>query len=404
MRREPAATRRGTRAHFALAIILLAFAMFVVVTTEFVVVSLLPAMASDLKVSLAEAGWFVTWFALAAALLGPPLTMLAGRCDPRHVLVAAAIVFAAGNLAIALVPHYSVVVAVRVLQGCALPAIASVAIVAAARLAGARTRGVGNLARQCRRGRRDRAGHSRRRDGGGQGRLARELCGPRAARPCLGSSRRRLVSAHGSCEAAIDADGGLAAVAAGLPDASPAVGCHVHGDVCRLHLYRGACSVPWLHLDAATIAWALMGFGLAGVFGNWVAGRMVDRDPLAAAAWVALRSHAGYGGGRTRGEELVGYARRRCRVVGRRAHGGLRHQPGPRHEGRTRGAGLRHVAEYLGLQSGHRPWRSSRRSNRGPLWRRRGRLRRCRRRGGCSPRSDRDEGEPGAPAAACAPH
>jgi predicted MFS family arabinose efflux permease len=31
-----------------------------------------------------------------------------------------------------------------------------------------------------------------------------------------------------------------------------------------------------------------MGFGLAGVFGNWVAGRMVDRDPLAATAWVAF--------------------------------------------------------------------------------------------------------------------
>lgn len=126
---------------FTLAVGLLAFTIFVIVTTEFVVVGLLPAMAKDLNLSLAEAGWFVTWFALAAALLGPPLTMLAGRCDPRHVLITAAIIFAAGNLAIALAPHYFIVVAVRLLQGCALPAVVSVASVAAARLAGAEREG-----------------------------------------------------------------------------------------------------------------------------------------------------------------------------------------------------------------------------------------------------------------------
>jgi DHA1 family inner membrane transport protein len=106
------------------------------VTTEFVVVGLLPAIAGDLNLSLAEAGWLVSWFALAAALLGPPLTMLAGRYEPRRVLVAAAIVFAGGNLAAALVPHHSILIAVRLVQGCALPVFASVAIVAAARLAG----------------------------------------------------------------------------------------------------------------------------------------------------------------------------------------------------------------------------------------------------------------------------
>jgi MFS transporter, DHA1 family, inner membrane transport protein len=129
---------------FALAVGLLVFAIFVVVTTEFVVVGLLPAMAGDLNVSLAEAGWFVTWFAFAAALLGPPLTMFASRHDPRHVLVATALVFAAGNLAAALAPQYSLVVAVRVLQGCALPVFASIAIVAAARLAGAGREGWAN--------------------------------------------------------------------------------------------------------------------------------------------------------------------------------------------------------------------------------------------------------------------
>jgi DHA1 family inner membrane transport protein len=39
--------------------------------------------------------------------------------------------------------------------------------------------------------------------------------------------------------------------------------------------------------DGAIIAWLLLGFGLAGALGNWIAGRVVDRDPLAATASVA---------------------------------------------------------------------------------------------------------------------
>jgi len=42
------------------------------------------------------------------------------------------------------------------------------------------------------------------------------------------------------------------------------------------------------NIDGSTIGWVLMGFGLAGVLGNWVSGRVVDRDPIAASAWVAF--------------------------------------------------------------------------------------------------------------------
>jgi DHA1 family inner membrane transport protein len=40
--------------------------------------------------------------------------------------------------------------------------------------------------------------------------------------------------------------------------------------------------------DGTIIGGMLIGFGLAGVLGNWIAGRVVDRDPLAATGWVAL--------------------------------------------------------------------------------------------------------------------
>jgi DHA1 family inner membrane transport protein len=286
---EPAVTLVGNARHalsFTLAVGLLTFAMFVVVTTEFVVVGLLPAMASDLNVSLADAGWFVTWFALAAALLGPPLTMLAGRRDPRHVLVTTAIIFAAGNLAIALVPHYTVVIAVRVLQGCALPAVASVAIVAAARMAGA----------------------------GREGWAISLVNIGIVAATVLGVPAGAMMADRAGWAASFAGLGLLGLISAGLvavwfprmeiakqpsmlTEASllwrPTFLMHLLlSGVMFTAMFAGYTYIAALlgtvaDLDGATIAWALMGFGLAGAFGNWVAGRRVDRDPLAATAWVA---------------------------------------------------------------------------------------------------------------------
>jgi len=115
---------------------MLAFATGVVVTTEFIVVGLLPAMARDLDLDVLEAGRFVSWFALASALFGPPLTIAASRARPRRVVAAALGVFALGNLAAALLPSYSLILAVRVVQGAALPALVSVGSVAIAELAG----------------------------------------------------------------------------------------------------------------------------------------------------------------------------------------------------------------------------------------------------------------------------
>lgn len=128
------AKARPARA-FGLAIGLLAFANFVIVTSEFIVVGLLPAMASDLGVSLAEAGRLVTWFALAAAIAGPPATMLAARSEPKLIVMLTALVIAAGNLAVVLAPRYEALVVVRIAQGCALTVFVSVSTVAAGFLA-----------------------------------------------------------------------------------------------------------------------------------------------------------------------------------------------------------------------------------------------------------------------------
>lgn len=62
---------------------LLAVVTAIIIAVEFAVVGLLPPMARDLGVSLAQAGGLVSAFAFAAAFLGPILTLAAARFEPR---------------------------------------------------------------------------------------------------------------------------------------------------------------------------------------------------------------------------------------------------------------------------------------------------------------------------------
>ncbi len=105
----------------------LAAAIAVIVAIEFIAVGLLPVLARSMKLSLTEAGAFVTVFAVAAGLLGPPLTMLTERLEPRRTLVLVLVVFGVGNLMAALFADPVIVIAARVAQGAALPVFVSVA-------------------------------------------------------------------------------------------------------------------------------------------------------------------------------------------------------------------------------------------------------------------------------------
>ncbi|MPZ19285.1 MAG: MFS transporter [Luteitalea sp.] len=115
---------------------LFAFAVAVVVTTEFIVVGLVPMIARDLAISLSESGRLVTWFALSSAFLGPPLTIGVSKLEARPVLVVALLIFGLGGLAATVIPSYPILVAVRVVQGAALPVFVSVGSAAIARIAG----------------------------------------------------------------------------------------------------------------------------------------------------------------------------------------------------------------------------------------------------------------------------
>lgn len=121
---------------FTLAALTLGFANFAAVTTEFVVPGILAPMAKDIGVTVEKIGSLVTYFALGAGLAGPPIAAWAARLRPRTVLVAAMLLFMISNLAIAYVPSYTVMVAARIAQGSALPAIVSISSTTLAELAG----------------------------------------------------------------------------------------------------------------------------------------------------------------------------------------------------------------------------------------------------------------------------
>jgi len=93
----------------------LALGTFAIGTESFMIAGLLPSIASDLAVSVSEAGLLVTAFALTYALGGPLLAVLSGNVKRRSVLVGGMAVFAVGN-ALAFASHsYTGLLVARVL-------------------------------------------------------------------------------------------------------------------------------------------------------------------------------------------------------------------------------------------------------------------------------------------------
>ncbi|MBK0394908.1 MFS transporter [Ramlibacter algicola] len=98
-----------------LPVLALALAAFAVGTTEFVIMGLLPAVATDLGVGLPDAGLLVTGYALGVAFGAPPVAALAARVQPHRSLAALMLVFIAGNLVCAVAPDYRTLMAGRII-------------------------------------------------------------------------------------------------------------------------------------------------------------------------------------------------------------------------------------------------------------------------------------------------
>ncbi len=123
-------------ANGALAVLLLAISAFVIVTTEFIIVGLLPSMARDLGMSIASAGRLVTLFAFTVMLFGPLLTGLVSHFDRKKLFVALLFLFAFSNALVAIASNVWIVAIGRVLPALALPVFWGTSSETAAQLAG----------------------------------------------------------------------------------------------------------------------------------------------------------------------------------------------------------------------------------------------------------------------------
>jgi predicted MFS family arabinose efflux permease len=93
----------------------LALGTFAIGTEGFMIAALLPIIAEDIRVSVAEAGLLVSIFALAYATSSPLLTALTGRVDRRRLLIASMSLFAMLNMAAAMAHSFLGLAAARVL-------------------------------------------------------------------------------------------------------------------------------------------------------------------------------------------------------------------------------------------------------------------------------------------------
>lgn len=92
----------------------LAVTSFVIGTTEFVIMGLLPEVAADLGVSIPAAGLLVTGYALGVVIGAPILAILTAKLPRKAVLIGLAAMFVVGNLLCAVAPNYWTLMVARV--------------------------------------------------------------------------------------------------------------------------------------------------------------------------------------------------------------------------------------------------------------------------------------------------
>ncbi|MCF6116380.1 MFS transporter [Mesorhizobium muleiense] len=98
-----------------LALFALTIAAYAIGTTEFVIVGLLPTVASDLDITLPLAGLIVSVYALGVTFGAPILTALTGNIERKPLLLGLMALFIVGNIVAALSPNYELLLVARVL-------------------------------------------------------------------------------------------------------------------------------------------------------------------------------------------------------------------------------------------------------------------------------------------------
>ncbi len=262
-----------------LSIAILALAGFVIVTTEFLIIGLLPSMARDLGISISDAGLLVTLFAFTVMLFGPPLTAMLSHLDRKRTFVVILLIFAAANALAAISSNIWVLAFARFIPALALPVFWGTASETAGLLAGPERAGkavaqvyLGISAAML--------------FGIPLGTLFADAVGWRGAFWALAllSMLMALLLWISMPSLAPTAKVGLAKQAKILGDprfiANLLLSILLFTAMFAAYTYLADTLERIALVPSAHVGWWLMGFGAVGLIGNGLGGRYVDRSPL----------------------------------------------------------------------------------------------------------------------------
>ncbi|WP_155591210.1 MFS transporter [Lysinibacillus cavernae] len=124
-----------------LIIYVLALAVFLIGTVEYIITGVIEMIAVDFGVTISEAGLLVTVFALAAAIVAPILIALTINVDRKKLLMVTLCVFIVSNGLMFISPSYEIALWIRIIQGVSGGIATVVAMAVATRLVEKERRG-----------------------------------------------------------------------------------------------------------------------------------------------------------------------------------------------------------------------------------------------------------------------
>ncbi|OMI84702.1 MFS transporter [Streptomyces sp. M1013] len=257
----------------------LALGTFLMGTTEFVVAGLLPEIAADVQVGVAQAGLLIIVFAVGMIVGAPLMAMLTLRLPPRLTLILALGIFAAGHVVVALGSSFALILGARFLTALATGAFWAVANVVAARAAGptASSRALGVVG----------AGAMLANVVGVPlGAFAGQLTGWRGpfwALAVLGAAAMVLIARQvphdTGGDQAVSVRSELSALRSGRLWLALAACATTAGGVLSTYTYISPLLTDRSGLAAGLVPLVLVGFGVGALAGFLVGGRLGDRRP-----------------------------------------------------------------------------------------------------------------------------
>ena len=272
---------QATKPGGGLAVLLLAISAFIIVTTEFIIVGLLPSLARDLEVSVATAGWLVTLFAFTVMLVGPVLTGLVSHFDRKRLFIILLLVFAGANALAAAAPNIWVLALARFIPAVALPVFWGTASETAGELAGPErsAKAVANVYMGI-------AGAMV--FGIPLGTLVGDAFGWRGTFWILASLSLAMAGLLAMVMPKVAKPGRvqlgeqLRILRKPVFLANLALSVLVFTAMFTAYTYLADLLEKVAGIPSGAVGWWLMGFGVVGLGGNWLGGHLVGRSPLQA--------------------------------------------------------------------------------------------------------------------------